>query len=109
VAENANGQQVLDAAADLRLDKGIVCGIDGYPASTCSVTVKNAPAPATEQAVDFTLPASEASAQAASDGGGSDQAASDEGGVPWPLVGVAVAVLVLGGGALALSRRNRNA
>jgi hypothetical protein len=110
VPDKANGQQVLDAAADLRLEKQIVCGIDGYPVTTCSVTVKNAPAPATEQAVDFAMPASKGTAaQAASDEGSSDQAASDEGGVPWPLVGVVAAVVLLGGGALALARRNRNA
>ena len=101
----ANGQQVLDAVSDLRLDKGVACGIDGYPASTCSVTVKNPPAAAKEQPVSFAMPA------AKSESSGSSQSASDSenGGVPWTLVGVVVAVVVIGGGALVLSRRNKRA
>ncbi|NUR08322.1 MAG: hypothetical protein HOQ22_14600 [Nocardioidaceae bacterium] len=98
----ANGQQVLDEVTDLRVQGGLVCGIDGYPAKGCSITVKNPPAQQTEQSVDFTLPASAADTRAAS-------STDDDGGVSWPLVGVAAAVVVLGGGALLLARRNRSA
>jgi hypothetical protein len=106
VPSNANGQQVLDAVADVRVEKQLTCGIDGYPVKGCSVTVKNPPAAAaTEQTVDFTLPASatgtDAATKPASDG--------DDDGVPWPLVGVLAAVVVLGSGAFALSRRNKAA
>jgi hypothetical protein len=104
VPTDANGQQVLDKVADLRVENQLVCGIDGYPVKGCSVTVKN-PAPTTaDKNVAFTLPSAAKS--------GNSQAttqAQDDGGVPWTLVGVVAAVVVIGGGALALTRRNRTA
>lgn len=102
VPTKATGQQVLDAVADIRLDKQLLCGIDGYPVTTCSVTVKNPPAAAKDEPVAFTVPAK----AAASDTSAAD---SEEGGFPWPLAGALAAVVVIGGGALALSRRNRSA
>jgi hypothetical protein len=112
VPTDANGQQVLDAVADVRLDKALTCGIDGYPVKGCSVTVKNPPAAATEQNVDFTLPqaASGDSGQAAqpSASDNADRATSDSG-FPWTLVVVVVVVVVLAAGGLLLSQRSRNA
>jgi hypothetical protein len=106
VPTKANGQQVLDAVADLRVEKQLTCGIDGYPVKGCSVTVKNPPA-AAQNSVDFTLPKS---ATEQSDAG-STQAAeqTDDSGFPWTLVVVVVVVLVLAGGGLAVARRGRNA
>ena len=106
VPADANGQQVLEAVADVRVQDQLVCGIDGYPVKGCSVTVKNPPPAATEQNVDFQLPASQdaKTEQAATAG-----ASQDDGGVPWPLIGVVAALVVIGGGALALARRNRTA
>jgi hypothetical protein len=103
VPTNANGQQVLDAVADVRVEKQLVCGIDGYPVKGCSVTVKNPPPAANEKNVAFTLPA------AAKTGESQAAQTEDDGGVPWTLVGVVAAVVVIGGGALALTRRNRTA
>jgi hypothetical protein len=105
VPSTATGQQVLDKVADLRAEKGLVCGIDGYPVKGCSTTVKNPPAPAAQQDVDFALP-SQATTKAASS---SSSSSSDEGGVPWTLVGVVVVVVVVAGGALLLARRNPSA
>lgn len=99
----ANGQQVLDAVADVRIEKQLTCGIDGYPVKSCSVTVKNPPAAATGQTVDFALPAAASDTKTTS--GTPASSVNEEGGVPWPLVGVVLAVVVLGGGAFALSRR----
>jgi hypothetical protein len=104
VPGRANGQQVLDAVADVRLDKQLLCGIDGYPVKSCSVTARNAPPAAKQQQVDFVLPAT---SEKKSTSGAVDD--GDDGGVPWPLVGVAAAVVVIGGGALALSRRSKRA
>ena len=106
----ATGQQVLDKVADLRAEKGLVCGIDGYPVKGCSVTVKNPPAPATEQDVAFALPshATSSSASSASSASSSPTSSSSSagGGVPWTLVGVVVVVVVVAGGGLLLARRN---
>jgi hypothetical protein len=102
----ATGQQVLGAVAKVRVEKQLVCGIDGYPVQGCSVTVKNPPPAAKQKNVAFSLPAAATSGNAkpaAAASGSSDNG----GGVPWTLVGVAAAVVVIGGGALALTRRNR--
>lgn len=105
VPSAANGQQVLDKVADVRLQKQLTCGIDGYPASSCSVTVKSPPAAAADKDVAFAMPA------AAKPGSGTTKSSSsqDDGGFPWPVVGVLVVVVLLGGGALALARRSRDA
>ena len=107
VPTNANGQQVLDAVADVRVENQLTCGIDGYPVKGCSVTVKNPPAAAAQESVDFTLPKS---ATEKSDAG-STQAAeqTDDSGFPWTLVVVVVVVLVLAGAGVAVARRGRNA
>jgi hypothetical protein len=109
---DANGQPVLDAVADVRVQEGVTCGIDGYPVRTCSVTVKNAPAAAPQATVDFALPTSATSSDATgSAGSGSDSGAGSgdgDGDVPWSLVGAVAAIVLLGGGALLLARRNKN-
>jgi len=107
VPTGANGQQVLDAVADVRVENQLTCGIDGYPVKGCSVTVKNPPAASTEQNVSFTLPKTAAPKSDA----GATQAAqqSDGSGFPWTLVAVVVVVLVLAGAGLAVARRGRNA
>jgi hypothetical protein len=104
----ANGQQVLDAVTDLRVENQLVCGIDSYPVKGCSVTVKNAPPPATEQSLAFQLPPA-ATADGQSGAATSSTASEDDGGVPWPLVGVVAALVVIGGAALALTRRTKAA
>jgi len=107
VPAGANGQQVLDAVADVRVENQLTCGIDGYPVKGCSVTVKNPPAASTEQSVSFTLP----KAAAPNSDSGSTPAAQQTGdsGFPWTLVAVIVVVLILAGAGLAVARRGRNA
>jgi hypothetical protein len=73
------------------------------------VTVKNPPAAQAEQDVDFKLPAGASDPASPGTSASSDAGSSDDGGVPWTLVGVVAAVVVIGGAALALSRRNRTA
>ncbi|MPZ62545.1 MAG: hypothetical protein GEU93_14890 [Propionibacteriales bacterium] len=104
--EAANGQQVLEAVADVRTGQGLVCGVNGYPASGCSETVANADVPANEAAVDFALPEDAAAAESTgsepTDAGAEQE--GDEGGFPWPLAGVAALVVVLAGGAVLVAR-----
>jgi hypothetical protein len=112
VPRNATGQQVLGAVAEVRVEKQLVCGIDGYPVTGCSVTVKNPPAAAPQQDVAFTLPPaarSSADPSPSPAASSSSSTSTDDGGFPWPLVGVVAALVVIGGGALALARSRRNA
>jgi hypothetical protein len=110
---NATGQQVLAAVAKVRVQKQLVCGIDGYPVTSCTVTVKNPPAAAPQQDVAFELPPAAGSSTDASSASpaasSSSSTSTDDGGIPWPLVGVVAALVLLGGGALALARSRRNA
>ena len=95
VAEDATGQQVLAAVTKVRSAKGLVCAIDGYPASGCGDPVKDATVPTNEAKVAFALPGSDTSGT------------SDSGSNNGLLIGGAVVlVVVLGGGALLLSRRS---
>ncbi len=104
--------------AELRLDdSGLLCGINEYPATGCGDAVKNADIPTDEPTVELQLSAdaaddatdnttddttgdADASAAAADDG---DEASED--GFPWSLVVIAALVALLGGAAVALSRR----
>jgi hypothetical protein len=44
IASGSNGYQALANAATARIDNGMVCGIDGYPASECAAVVSDTPA-----------------------------------------------------------------
>jgi hypothetical protein len=104
VPSSATAQQALEKVAKVRVEKQLTCGIDGYPATGCSVTVKNAPRVPAEKTVTFSMPSENKPAKAASSG-----TTSDSGGLSLPVVGVGVAVVVLAAGAFLLSRRNRDA
>ncbi|HEU5045301.1 MAG TPA: SCO2322 family protein, partial [Nocardioidaceae bacterium] len=97
VPSDANGQQVLDAVAQVR-QHPYTCGIDGYPASGCSVTVKNA-TESTGQPVSFALP------KAASGNSSAGSATGGSGAGPWPWVALAVICLALAWGAYAMNKR----
>jgi hypothetical protein len=96
VPDNATGEQVLDKVAEVRFQKQLVCGIDGYPVKTCSVTVPNPPATGKVQNVSFALPAS-----------GHSDSSSSSGSNTGLIVGVVVVVVLLAGGGVLLTRRNR--
>lgn len=102
VPTEANGQQVLDAVSDLRVEDQLVCGIDGYPTAGCSVTVDDPPAVPPEETVDFAVPAADQT-----DDRAGDRSGDQSGGFSWSLAGAAVLVAVLAGGAVVLSRRRR--
>jgi hypothetical protein len=97
----ANGQQVLAAVAQTRTSKGLVCALDGYPATGCGDPVKNATVPSAEPTVAFALPAAADSSTGSSSGSGGS-------GTPL-LVGGAVVVVALAAGGLVLARRTRTA
>jgi hypothetical protein len=98
----ASGAQVLAAVAPTRVEKGLVCGVAGYPATGCGTQVEQQPPAAPDPTVTLALPAAEptaadATAKAAADTG--------DGGPPWTgiVIGVAV-VAALGTAALVRSR-----
>ncbi len=99
----ANGAQVLDAVADVRLSKGMLCGVDGYPASGCGSPVKNATVPSHQGTVDFALPQEQSPATK------NVSASQSEGHNTAWIVGGAVVVVLLVGGGLALGRRRQSA
>jgi hypothetical protein len=94
VPADADGQQVLDSVADVRIQKTLICGIDGYPVKGCARTVKDAVI-ADQDPVAFEMPAGAPS----EDGGGT--------GV-WAVAGIAFVVLLIAGGGLAMSRRAKS-
>jgi hypothetical protein len=96
VPTKATGQQTLESVVKVRSEAELICALDGYPASGCGTPVKDATVPADEQAVTFALPSTEKA-----DGD------ADDSDTPWTLIGVAAAVVVLGGLAVPLYRRNR--
>jgi hypothetical protein len=101
VPAKATGQQALERVADVRLQKQLVCGIDGYPASSCSVTVKNPPTTgSTGKDVSFTLPRSTGTSS-----GHVSASPNDGRGAPWVLIGAIVVVVLILGAAVVLSRR----
>ncbi|MFD2080141.1 hypothetical protein SAMN05421678_10526 [Actinopolymorpha cephalotaxi] len=117
VDAKANSAQVLAAVADVRDQKSMICGIDGFPSSGCGDPVKKEPAVASpEPTVALALPAVHAEAKAGGkkagageprEGAGDRAVDAGSGGLP-VLPVVAVLVVLLGGGLLFL-RSQRNA
>jgi hypothetical protein len=101
VGDSATGQQVLDAVAEVRSEKGLTCALDGYPVKGCGEAVAGAPTVKDEPTVAFELPGS--------GDGSADEATEDRGSLLWPLVGAGGLVVLIGGGGLALARRNKAA
>ncbi len=104
VADNATAQVVLDEVADVRVEGGMTCGIDGYPATGCGEPVKDATVATDEQPVAFDLPSDSADTDAAS-----SESADEDSSMLAPLLGVGVVVVLIAAGGLFLSRRNRTA
>jgi hypothetical protein len=94
VPDEATTQQALESVKPLRVEGGLVCAIGGYPSAGCGDPVQDVTVPKNEKPVDLALP-SETGAQAAQGGGD----------MPWSVVGVGAAVVVLGGGAVMVARR----
>ncbi|MPZ94979.1 MAG: hypothetical protein GEU96_08710 [Propionibacteriales bacterium] len=100
---DANGQQVLESVAEVRVDDGLTCGIDGYPTTACSVTVADATVPETEEPVEFALPAAATEETATKEAASESDGDSD---APWALIGVgALLVVMIAGGAVVAKRR----
>lgn len=106
----ATGAKILAATAKVRIEKGLTCGIDGYPAKGCGDPVKNIQVPATDTPVTLEMGAAVGSATTPTPTAGASQAPAsvdaDEDGAPWGGILIAALVVVLlAGGGLVLSRR----
>lgn len=108
VDQGATGQQVLNSVADVRVESGLTCAINGYPAEGCGEPVPDASPPPDEQPVAFELPASPEEGESA-DGAGSAADGSEDSSLALPLILAGVLVVALAVGAFLLSRRNRSA
>lgn len=106
----ATGAKVLAAVKPVRIEKGLTCGIGGYPATGCGDQVKKISVPATDEPVKLEIGSAVGSAANPTPAAvptNSNQAPVDDGsGTPWTgIIIAAFVVLVLAGGGLALSRR----
>lgn len=100
-ASKSTGAQVLAAAGPVRIEKGLTCGVSGYPAKGCGDQVKNIKVPATDAQVTLRIDAAVGSSAPAS-----APAKQDESSGPWAVLIIAAAVVVLlAGGGLLLNRR----
>jgi hypothetical protein len=102
VAQDASTQQALQQVTDVRLDGGMTCALDGYPATGCGEPVADAQVPADEEPVAFAMPSAE---PADTDAAGSSESTTQDSGLPWGVVGIAALVVVIGVAALVLARR----
>lgn len=113
VPTSATGAQVLAAAAKPRVEKAMVCGIDGYPASGCSDTVKDVPAAAKTADQPVTIDVRSASSSAATSGAAASSSAaapassSSSSSTAAYVVGVLAVLALLAAAAWAMARRRR--
>ncbi|HEX5532939.1 MAG TPA: SCO2322 family protein [Actinomycetales bacterium] len=118
VPTDASGSDVLAAVAETRVDKGLTCGVDGYPAKGCGEPVNevSAEAKAADDKVQLAGLAGETTKSGGQAAGGSDSTGAadkqdgDGGGLGtggW--VGVGAVVLVVAIGAAAMLRRRGSA
>ncbi|GAB2760642.1 hypothetical protein GCM10027039_21150 [Terrabacter koreensis] len=97
VATDATSTAVLAAAGEVRTEKGLVCGVAGYPAKECGAPVQNVTpeAKAADQPVTIAVPAATPAAApsaGATDVAGTPLTASDSGS---NVAAYVIAVLVL--------------
>jgi hypothetical protein len=107
----ATGAKILAAVQPVRIEKGLTCGIGGYPGKGCGDPVKNIQVPATDTPVTLEIGAAVGAATTptptASAGPTSNAPAEqDDSGAPWTgIVIAAIVVVALAGGGLTLARR----
>jgi hypothetical protein len=104
-ASDASTQQILGQVADVRVEGGMTCALDGYPASGCGDPVANADVPTDEEPVAFALAAdSDSDSDSDATSGASDDSAVS----PWLLV-LAALVVILVVAAVVTARRRKAA
>ncbi|MET9310302.1 SCO2322 family protein [Kribbella sp. NPDC003505] len=98
----SNGAKILAAVGPVRIEKGLTCGVAGYPAKGCGDQVKNINVPATDAPVTLQIGASVGSSAKPSSAASSEE----DSGTPWTGIVIAIVVVaLLAGGGLVLNRR----
>ena len=106
VATAATGLEVLSKVADVRSDKGLICGLDGFPASGCGDAVKTVSAAAKASDAPVTLRVADTAALEKT-ATKTSEPAKDDGSHTGTWVGIGVAVLAALAVALVALRRRR--
>ncbi|HEU4511575.1 MAG TPA: SCO2322 family protein [Nocardioidaceae bacterium] len=114
VDEKASTQDILGEVAEVRVESGMTCALDGYPASGCGEPVKDAEVPAEEEPVAFALPIDTGAGASDADtsDADTDPVASEEaedGTTLGPVLVIALVVVLIAVAALLLTRRNKKA
>ena len=99
VPDNANAVQTLQSVTSVRVENGMVCGVDGYPPTGCGEVVAGVAALPSDSPTVFAMPDDAQQAPATS---------SSSGSVPVALIGVAGLVAVLAVVAVLITRRRRS-
>ncbi|QNN53205.1 SCO2322 family protein [Nocardioides mesophilus] len=109
VPGDADGLEVLQEVVQVRSEGGLMCGLDGYPATGCGDPVAKAAPPATEPTVAFALPGGSPSPSAGDTGdtGTASESQQSDGGLGWPVVVGVLVVLAAAALAVPLLRRRR--
>lgn len=107
VPADATTQDILGEVTEPRVESGMTCALDGYPASGCGEPVKNAEVPTDEEPVAFDLPSDSAEDTGTTDAAMSEEA--EDGSTLGPVLVIALAVVLIAAAALLLSRRNKKA
>jgi len=107
VASAATGLEVLSKVAAVRTDKGLICGIDDFPASGCGDAVPTVSAEAKAADTPVTLKLADHSEKVS--GTFTKDSAKDDDSHTGTYVGIGVAVLAAAAVALAALRRRRAA
>ncbi|HEX2892849.1 MAG TPA: SCO2322 family protein [Marmoricola sp.] len=107
VATAASGLEVLSKVADVRSDKGMICGVDGYPAAGCGDAVKTVPAAA--KAPDTAVTLKVASAADKTTANATPASSKDDGSHTGTWIGIGVAIVAALAVALVALRRRRTA
>jgi MYXO-CTERM domain-containing protein len=105
VATAASGLEVLSKVAAVRSDKGLICGVDGFPATGCGDTVKAISAAAKAPDTPVTLQVADHSEKTS--GTFKSAPAKDSSSHTGTWIGIGVAVLAALGVALVALRRRR--
>ncbi|MFI5708497.1 SCO2322 family protein [Kribbella sp. NPDC051620] len=102
----ATGAKILAAVKPVRIEKGLTCAIDGYPATGCGDQVKNISVPATDEPVKLEIgPAVGAAPSATPSGTPADNQPAKGHKVGW--AGGVLILLIAVGGYLTSRRRRK--